>query len=448
MKYIYLTLLVFSTAFQLDAQNLKTPTLSPFSEIKQEVGLTEITLSYARPSAKGRTVMGGLVPYGEIWRTGANASTKLTFTEDVKIAGNDLPAGTYALYSIPGEQDWTIIIHKKTNMRSIAGGRVKPENDAFRFKVQPLSNPVTVETFTIQFTDVTSNACHLQLAWENTLIKFPIEVEVNAKIEAQMADLMKAPEKVSHRTYFLAAEYYLHNKIDLDQAMQWIDVALTKSENNSRYGLLKAKIYNAQGNQVKAISTVKTANEWATAAKNSNYMKQTEVYLAGLEGEKASPSLNTAHPSPYAKDVASLDNILEALYGSISGEKGERRDWDRFRYLFIKEARLMPSGKNKEGKLGYQMMTPNDYVTRSGKWLEENGFYEKEISREVVEYGSLVHVFSTYESYRSKTDEAPFARGINSIQLMNDGHRWWVVQIYWLAETEKMPLPEQYLPKK
>lgn len=445
MKFLSLSIVIFFTCFQLKAQSLKTPTLSPFSEIKQEVGLTEITLSYARPSAKGRTIMGDLVPYNAIWRTGANASTKLTFSEEVKIAGNDLPPGTYALYTIPGEQEWTIIIHKKTDMRSIAGGRVKPKNDAFRFTVIPKSNPIKVETFTMQFGNITSKSCHVQLAWENTIIEFPIEVEVEAKIKAQMAELLKEPEEIPHRTYFRAAEYYLHDNLDLDQSMQWIDAALAKSENNFRYGLLKAKIYKAKGNQTKAISTVKRANEWATAANNSNYMEQTRLYLESLE---KGPTLDADQPSPYAKDVASLDHILEALYASISGEKGEKRDWDRFRYLFIEEARLIPSSKNQEGKLGYQIMTPDGYVLRAGKWLEENGFYEKEINREVTEYGSLVHVFSTYESYRSKKDETPFARGINSIQLMNDGTRWWVVQIYWLAETDELPLPVQYLPKK
>ncbi len=448
MRKIYLLAVSLFTISQLVSQNLKTPTLSPFSEIKQEVGLTEITLSYARPSAKGRAVMGGLVPYDETWRTGANASTKLTFTEDVKIAGNNLPAGTYALYTIPNQNEWTIIIHKKTNMRSIAGGKVKAENDAFRFTVKPISNPVGVETFTMQFTDLTTNSCHVQLSWENTIVKFPIEVEVGSKIEAQMAELMKAPDKISHRTYFRAAEYYLHNKVDLNQAMEWIDAALAKSENNFRYGLLKSKIYNAQGNQEKAISTVKTANKWATAAKNSNYMEQTRVYLAGLEEGSGAPTDDDAKSTKYIEDVASLDNILDALYASISGEKGVLRDWDRFRNLFIPEARLMPSSKNQEGKVGYRIMSPDEYVARSGKWLEENGFHEVEISREEVEYGSLVHVFSTYESYRSKADEKPFARGINSIQLMNDGERWWVIQIYWLGETEALPLPAEYLPKK
>lgn len=161
----------------------------------------------------------------------------------------------------------------------------------------------------------------------------------------------------------------------------------------------------------------------------------------------AQTDMDTPNTEKYAEDVASLDNILEALYASISGEKGEARDWDRFNHLFTKEARLIPTSKSNEGEVGYRIMSPQEYVERSGKWLEENGFYEVEIHREVAAYGSLVHVFSTYESYRSKTDETPFARGINSIQLLNDGKRWWVMHIYWLAETEALPLPTKYLPK-
>ena len=434
-----LSLLVLITFFSylapLTAQNLKVPTLSPFSEIKQEIGLTEITLSYARPSAKGRAIFGGLVPYGETWRTGANASTKLTFSEEVKVAGNALPAGAYALYTIPGEEEWTIIIHKNTQLRSIAGGAVKPENDAFRFQVKPTKNPIKVETFTIQFTNLHTKGCHLQLAWENTLVEFPIEVEVDAKIAAQMADFLKTPEKITHQVYFRAAEYYLHNGKDLNQAMDWINAALAKNENSYRYGLLKSKIYAAQGNHPMAVSTVKMAHDWARAADNANYMEQTSVYLKDLEKGK------------YANDVSSLDNILAALYGVISGEKGEKRDWERFKYLFIEEARLIPSGRRQEGKIGYRIMSPADYAENSGKWLEENGFFETEISRKTEVYGSLVHVFSTYESRRSASDAEPFARGINSIQLMNDGARWWIVQIYWLGETEENQLPKKYLPR-
>lgn len=447
MKSNYLVIILLAFLSNATAQDLEVPTLSPFSEIKQEVGLTEISLSYARPSAKGRTVIGELVPFGEIWRTGANASTKLTFSEDVKIAGIALPAGTYALYTIPEQQEWTIIIHKKTDMRSIAGDKVKPENDAFRFKVKPIRNPLKVETFTIQFTDITTNSCQLQLFWEHTVISFPIEVEVDKKIEKQMADLLKTPEKVSHQIYFRAAEYYLNNDKDLNQAMNWIDEALVKSENNFRYGLLKSKIYSKQGNSKKAISTVKEANEWATAANNSNYIEQTKLYLESLKNNN-NISTNVLNDEKYAKDVNNLDNILSALYGVISGEKGEARDWERFKYLFIEEARLIPIGKGKDGNVGYRIMSPENYVLSSGKWLEENGFHEVEISRVVESYGSLVHVFSTYESYRSKSDSKPFARGINSIQLLDDGNRWWVVQIYWLGETKENPLPPKFLPKK
>ncbi|MAT54513.1 MAG: hypothetical protein CMN32_08520 [Saprospirales bacterium] len=150
------------------------------------------------------------------------------------------------------------------------------------------------------------------------------------------------------------------------------------------------------------------------------------------------------HEDRYAEDVQSIDAIIEALYGSISGEKGQERDWDRFRNLFIPEARLIPSGV-WEGKFSYRIMTPEDYIQSSGKWLVENGFFETEIHRVQEVYGSLAHVWTTYESRRSASDEKPFMRGINSIQLMHDGQRWWIVQVYWLGETAENPLPKEYL---
>ncbi|PSR09915.1 MAG: hypothetical protein DA408_05705 [Bacteroidetes bacterium] len=150
----------------------------------------------------------------------------------------------------------------------------------------------------------------------------------------------------------------------------------------------------------------------------------------------------------YADDVASIDHILTTLYASISGEKGEARDWDRFLNLFVAGAQLIPSRVGEDGLVSCRMMSPQGYVESSGKWLEDNGFFEVEIHREVVKYGSLVHAFSTYESYRSQADEQPFARGINSIQLLHDGQRWWVVNIYWLGETPALPLPAAFLPKE
>lgn len=159
-------------------------------------------------------------------------------------------------------------------------------------------------------------------------------------------------------------------------------------------------------------------------------------------------SINLSAQKDYSNDVSSFDNIMTTLYGVISGEKGEARDWNRFKNLFAEDARLIPSSKNQEGKVNYRVMTPSDYAEIAGKRLEELGFHEMEIHRKIESYGSLVHVWSTYESYHSKTEKTPFARGINSIQLMNDGSRWWILQIYWLGEAKDNPLPAQYLPKK
>ncbi|MBO6586033.1 MAG: hypothetical protein JJ953_08020 [Gracilimonas sp.] len=145
-----------------------------------------------------------------------------------------------------------------------------------------------------------------------------------------------------------------------------------------------------------------------------------------------------------AKDVESIDNLMEALYASISGEKGEPRDWERFRNLVIPEARLIPTGRNQQGKNVYQIMTPGEFIENTDPYFVENGFYEYEIHREEHHYGRVVHLFSTYGSKRSKSDAEPFNKGINSIQLFDDGDRWWVVTIYWAHESEFNPIPEKY----
>lgn len=264
------------------AQRLQTPTLSPFTKISQEVGLTEIQLEYARPSAKGRVVFGNLVPYGKLWRTGANASSKLTFTEAVKIGGNHLEAGTYALYTIPNQDAWTIIVHANTKMRSLAGDAYKQENDVFRFEVTPQKGADFVETFTFQFADLKSSSVNLQLSWEHTIVNIPVEVEVDAKVVGQMNEFLKTPENIPHRTYFEAAQYYLNNDKDLNDAIAFINAALEKSENNFRYGLLKSKIQFAQGKKSDALKTVEAAHAWAKKANNANYIEQTALYKTDI----------------------------------------------------------------------------------------------------------------------------------------------------------------------
>jgi hypothetical protein len=144
------------------------------------------------------------------------------------------------------------------------------------------------------------------------------------------------------------------------------------------------------------------------------------------------------------KDVHSIDNVITALYACISGEKGEPRDWDRFRNLMLPDSRLIPTSEGENGTNSYATMSPEEFIANASDSFVENGFYEYEIHREEQHYGRIVHLMSTYASKRSEFDAEPFNKGINSIQLFNDGERWWVVTIYWAHESEDNPIPERY----
>ncbi|MBL4604890.1 MAG: hypothetical protein JKY02_04300 [Flavobacteriaceae bacterium] len=152
-----------------------------------------------------------------------------------------------------------------------------------------------------------------------------------------------------------------------------------------------------------------------------------------------------AQTKDYSEKVQTIDTTIKTLYAVISGEKGEARDWELFKYLFHKDAKLIPSGNNRQGVVGARFMTPQGYIDTSGKWLLTNGFFEKEIGRKTDQFGNIAQVFSTYESFRSEKDTAPFMRGINSIQLLNDGSRWWILNIFWQGETPEQPIPKKYL---
>jgi hypothetical protein len=156
---------------------------------------------------------------------------------------------------------------------------------------------------------------------------------------------------------------------------------------------------------------------------------------------------STTAPAANPADVASIDAILAAAYNSISGPAGKKRDWNRVRSLFIPGARLIPTGKNQGGKFEAQVMDVDGYIARASDYLEKNGFFEQEVARRTEQFGHIAHVFSTYESRHKADDPKPFMRGINSIQLMYDGQRWWIVTIYWQQENPDNPIPEKYLEK-
>ena len=157
-------------------------------------------------------------------------------------------------------------------------------------------------------------------------------------------------------------------------------------------------------------------------------------------------AVRVAQPQARPADVESPDAIIAALYDVISGPAGQRRDWDRFRSLFAVGARLIPTSRNPQtGEMGAVNLDPEGYITRTSARLEKDGFHEKEIARRTERFGGILHAFSTYESRRKSDDPAPFARGINSIQLRFDGKRWWIVTVLWQAESPESPLPAEYL---
>jgi hypothetical protein len=165
--------------------------------------------------------------------------------------------------------------------------------------------------------------------------------------------------------------------------------------------------------------------------------------------DKAQSSSTPAQPSSAsetakAADVASIDAILGALYDVISGPPTQKRDWTRMKSLFVPDARLIPAGMHPDGKIGVHLLSVDEYINRAEPFMAKEGFFENEVARRTEQFGNIAHIWSTYESRHTK-GEKPFARGINSIQLVNDGQRWWVVNIFWQGESPEHPLPEKYL---
>lgn len=255
----------------LQAQ-INTPKSSPLSTVSQTVGLTDCSITYSRPSAKGRVIFGDLVQYGEMWRTGANASTKIKFSDDVKIEGMDVPAGEYALYTIPGKEEWTIIIHKNTTYWGTGDEKYKTEEDQARFTVKSAAYPVKVETLTFNFSDLKSDEANVELLWENTQVKFKITTEVDKKV---MADIDAKMKGVTASTYYQSAQYYYENDKDLAQALTWINKAL---ESGEKFWMvrLKSLILAKQGNYGEAVAAAQRSKQLAIDAKNNDYVRMND----------------------------------------------------------------------------------------------------------------------------------------------------------------------------
>src|SRR5688572_562865 len=214
---------IVCTLMAADAQQIRTPQPSPSQTIKQDFGVGSIELSYSRPGIRGRKVYGDLVPFGNVWRTGANNATLLTFSDDVTIGGTKVPAGKYGLLSIPDKDAWTLILTKQTDVTSPAA--YKQESDVVRVKAKPVTLQQPVETFTMQFSNVKPNSTDLQIMWDNVAVSLPITVDVDSKIMAQIDNAMNK----DNRPYFQSAMYYMENGKDMNQALVWLDKAVEQN---------------------------------------------------------------------------------------------------------------------------------------------------------------------------------------------------------------------------
>lgn len=249
---------------------VKMPAPSTTQTLKQEFGMGSIEITYSRPSTKGRKVFGDLVPTGKLWRTGANAATKIVFTDPVEIGGKKIDSGTYVLYSIPTEESWEIILNKGLKNWGIDG--YKESEDVVRFKVDAVKNKPAVETFTMQFANIKSESCELQILWENKAVTIPITTDIKEKIRAQIEAAMATDKK----PYWQAAQFYNEYDKNLPKALENINKAIDENKKGFWMFLYKAKIQKEMGNVAGALESSKTSLALATEANNADYVKMNE----------------------------------------------------------------------------------------------------------------------------------------------------------------------------
>lgn len=252
---------------------LQTPAPSPFGKIEQMVGLTKVTVEYSRPSMKERKIFGGLVPWEQLWRTGANANTKITFSDDIIINGQTLAKGTYALFSKPDPAFWEFIFYTDTNNGGLP--QKWDENKvALRFKADMEEFPIPVETFTIDIGDLSNDSASLILIWEEFYAKMPFDVPTKTKAMASIEKLMSDP---TAGEYFGAAQYYFEAGEDLNKALEWVKKAIAKSETEQYWVFrLKSQIEAELGDYKTAVNTAKKSLELAKNAGNQDYVRLNE----------------------------------------------------------------------------------------------------------------------------------------------------------------------------
>ena len=268
---------------QAPAPKLEFPAPSPVATFKQRVGLTDIEVTYHRPSMRGRKIFGGLEPYGAVWRTGANNPTKITFSTAVTFGGKPVPAGSYGLFSIPGENEWTVIVNR-IGERDWGAYSYKAENDVARVTVKPQKLASNVETFAIDVSDIGPQSANLNLAWEKVRVPVRIEVDVVGTLRPQLEAAMAGGG--DKKPYFQAAMFYFEYNVDLKQALAWMNAGLAEQPNAFwmiyRKGLLLAKMGDKAGAREAAQASRAMAEKDQRAGIREEYLRLNDALLATL----------------------------------------------------------------------------------------------------------------------------------------------------------------------
>ena len=278
MRAIIFTLLLLTV--NLSFSQINTPRVSPASEVEQMVGLTEIEIEYSRPSMRGREVFGNLVPFGKVWRTGADNSTKISFDTDVIISGKTIQSGTYSIFSIPNKQSWEIIFYSDVELWGVP--RDWSENKivfSSMFDVKKLKKSNTVETFTISFNDLTNNDVNMSISWENTSVDIKIEVPTRSMVESDINKVLSDNPKSSD--YYAAAVFYRQENINLDKALEWMNKAIEMNESPRFWQYRQQSLIMAANDKfAEAVDAAKKSLNLAIEADNQDYIKMNRESIA------------------------------------------------------------------------------------------------------------------------------------------------------------------------
>jgi hypothetical protein len=283
-----ITLLVSIAAFSAsgllaqEAKKIEFPQPSPPASVKERVGVTDVSIEYSRPSVRERKVFGGLVPYGEVWRTGANSATKITFSTDVKLGGAAVPAGSYALFTIPSEAEWTVILSKVVDDQW-GSYAYNQKDDQARVKVKAVAMAEPLETMTIGLQDLRGGKANLVIAWEKTEVPIEIDTDLVAKVRPQIEAAMAGG---GEKPYFAAAMFYYENNLDMALAKDWIEAAAKQKPDAVWIIYRKGLILKKAGDKAGAMAAAKQALKLASEAKGelgAEYTRLSESLIASLK---------------------------------------------------------------------------------------------------------------------------------------------------------------------